>query len=152
MKRPILITAAIALAVVIGAFVWQASPDRGFAPTSSASIEVVDFRAAGSDVEPWSGRGLADELRAALATRRDVGMRVADSAGAGTADYVVTGSIARRGRRSEIGVQLTRRNGASVWSAIYWRPPDDLTSLSSEVVDALLIAVHKDVRAAASGR
>jgi TolB-like protein len=143
---------SLVLVVIAIVVVWQRGGTR---PTMSLGskppppIIMITWDAVGEDVEPWSGVGLGEQVRHALHAR---GVVVTDgNARLGTrspngpedlatrgrlvhATYVLGGTVGRKGRRSEIGMQLVRvQDGATVWTSTFWRDPTDLDSLSSEL-------------------
>jgi TolB-like protein len=162
--------AALVLALSAGgAYAWT------HASHSSASraareppvIVVSSFRTIGPDLEPWSGNGLTHEIEHALGEMRGVVVRrrrldqsspaaapIRNEASAATlaasgrslgADFVLAGTVARIGARSEIGVRLVRvRDGEQLWSGTFWRATVDLGTLPGELAAAVIGALPRD--------
>jgi TolB-like protein len=118
-------------------------------PDRSPPMIALVWRSVGSDVDPWSGAGLEELVRRALAARGVAVRRAEDTQDAAfVADvqglaslgrrldvaYTLGGTVGRRDQRSEIGMQLIRvRDGSPVWSSTFWRDQGDLESLPSEL-------------------
>jgi hypothetical protein len=153
-KRPIGLVVAAVLAVG-AALTWN---QRGGVPTPLAeghglSIVVQPFRTIGGDVEPWSGLGLAQEVRAALDTVKGLQVRPAEGHGYVAADYLLTGSISRRDLRRDIGVELLRlRDRKVLWTGTYWRTASNLASFSTELAEAVVTAIRLDAKPANTSR
>jgi TolB-like protein len=112
-----------------------------------AVIEVAPFTVLGG-MEPWSGLGLAEQMRQALQRLPDIVVRVAADS-ARPAQYVLRGTVSRRGARNEIGVEVVRaREGVVIWSGTYWRAPGDLGAFITDLVDAVLAAIRLDEKRA----
>lgn len=78
---------------------------------------------------------------------------ITDSADHAAASYVVTGTIARRGGRSAIGIQILRgTDKASIWNGAFWRAPSDLQLLSMELAELIGQAIRLDQRKAMVAR
>lgn len=129
----------------IGTLVWirgRESPDTSRA---RPSIAVLEFRVIGTDIEPWSGRGLAQEIRAALDSMehfRATHVEVREDA---SADYLVSGTVARRGARSEIGIEVLRAlDRVHVWTGTYWREQDQLEAFGREIAEAIVLALRRE--------
>jgi TolB-like protein len=150
---------AIGLLVLVAtaiAITWQRSRTRSTTDLESTNpppVISIAWQAVGEDMEPWSGVGLGEQVRQALNAR---GIVVTDDraspakptpggaealAALGrelSATYVLGGTVGRKGKRSEIGMQLVRvQDGAPVWSSTFWRDPSDLQSLASDLAVAV---------------
>ena len=170
--RVIVLLAAVVIAGGAG-FRWGVL--RGAGPALPAdgtpTILVAPFSVSNTTTEPWSGTGLAEEIRIALGANSSVAIRratptvggataptssdaasvrqVAATARSVGADYVLTGIVGRNGRNSEIALRLVRAADATTaWTGTFWRSPTDLSSWASE----LAAAVTEAVRAEETGR
>jgi hypothetical protein len=105
-------------------------------PVSAPPVITLTWHPVGKDVEPWSGLGLGEQVRRALNAR---GIVVVDDTRSRTdANYVLEGTVGRKGKRSEIGMQLVRvQDGVAVWASTFWRDPNDLESLASDLAGAV---------------
>jgi hypothetical protein len=115
-------------------------------------VITIEWRTVGHGVEPWSGVGLAEQVRQALSAH---GVAVSQNGRSPGLDptYLLAGTVGRRGDRNEIGMQLVRvQDGATVWASTFWRDPTDLQSLVSDlaatVAQVLETEVSPDRRAA----
>jgi TolB-like protein len=127
------------------------------------SILVVPLSVGGNGTDPWSGSGLAEEIRVALAANGAVRIRrvepstvskpigASDSVGAAIharragADYVIIGAVGRKAGKSEIGLRLVRATDATTaWSGTFWRSPTDLSTFAADLAAAVTEAVTTD--------
>lgn len=130
------------------------------------TILVAPFAVIGDGTEPWSGGGLAEEVRTALRADRSVVLRRSEPTMAGAtpkpapvtddareiaaarrvgADYVLTGTVGRRERGSEIGLRLIRAADASTaWAGIFWRSPADFPSFAADLAAAVTEAIRAE--------
>lgn len=157
-------------AVVLVAMVAGLRRDRSHTAPSHlpvgdvATILVVPFAVLGTDNEPWSGAGLAEEVRAALAADSSVeirrserpvvsgapqsapdaeGAKAIDAARRVGADYVLTGTVGRGERGGEIGLRLVRAADASTaWTGTFWRSSADFPSFPRDLAAAVSEAVR----------
>jgi TolB-like protein len=107
-------------------------------------VLAVVWHAVGKDVEPWSGPGLAEQVRRALDAR---GIAVSDDRGSRPqqATYVLEGTVGRKDGRSEIGMRLIRvQDGMAVWASTFWRDQNDLQSLVSDLAVAVAEVVETE--------
>jgi len=124
------------------------------------SIIVVPLVPSGSGTDPWSGAGLAEEIRVALAANAAVAIRRADARTSGApgkagdsanmamharragADYVLTGTVGRNAGKNEIGLRLVRASDATTaWSGMFWRSPNDLSTFAADLAAAVTEAI-----------
>jgi TolB-like protein len=147
------ITALAALGLLATASSAGCGRSRSTATKASAPVMVIAWRSVGQNVEPWSGVGLGEQVRHALSAR---GVVFADGRTApvtprsnepvalaslgreANATYVLDGTVARKGGRSEVGMQLIRvHDGMPVWASTFWRDPNDLASLATDLAAAV---------------
>lgn len=158
-----MVTAALTSAAALAAASWwftRAAPPPG-AASEVPPILIAPLRTMGSDVDPWSGAGLSDQIRIALSTERLLTvLRSEHSAAAATdetaeagaqarvarrvgARYVVIGTLGRRDGKSEINLRLIRVSDAAVtWSGTFWRSGDDLASVAVDLAREISEAVR----------
>ena len=116
-------------------------------------ITIAPFRVVGAGTEPWSGLGLAEEIRLALARQPGIVVRSGDSTSTKAADYAMTGTVSRASARSEIGVEVARvRDRAVIWTGTFWRTPADLSLFAGELADVVVQAVRLDEKRAILSR
>ena len=147
----LLVLAAMAVALSLSSGGMRSTAQ---APVSAPPVITIAWRSVGQDVDPWSGVGLGEQVKHALSALGativpDTGARTSLSTGSPGAlaavgrerhaSYVLGGTIGRKGRRSEIGMQLVRvQDSATVWTSTFWRDPTDLESLALDL--ALTVA------------
>jgi hypothetical protein len=139
-----------------------ARPARGGRETLAPPVVALVWRSVGPEVDPWSGAGLEELVRRALAAE-GVAVRptwdTRDTAPAADVKalaslgrrldvaYTLGGTVGRHDRRSEIGMQLVRvRDGSPVWSSTFWRDQADLESLPSELAAAVGEVLKTEMR------
>ena len=124
------------------------------------SILVVPLSVSGNGTDPWSGPGLAEQIRVALAASGAVRVRrsepstvsspvgASDSTAAAIharragADYVIIGTVGRNAAKSEIGLRLVRASDATTaWNGTFWRSSADLSSFAADLAAAVTEAV-----------
>ena len=157
----VIVLAAVLIAAAAAGLRLGRPASAGTTPMSrTPSILVVPLSVSGNGTEPWSGSGLAEEIRVALASAGAVQIRRAhastvsqpvgasDSTGAATharragADYVIIGSVGRNAGKSEIGLRLVRAsNATTVWSGTFWRTSSDLSTFAADLAAAVTEAV-----------
>jgi hypothetical protein len=144
----------VAVAIAVGWYHGRTRSSRALARAGKPAVVAVAWRPVGTDVEPWSGLGLGNQVEYALGTlgvvvAHDTGLRVpplpggpealADLGRQLNATYVLGGTVGRKGPRREIGMQLVRvKDGATLWTSTFWRDAADLESLASDL--ALTVA------------
>lgn len=131
-----------------------------------ATIVVASFAVTAHGIEPWSGTGLAEEVRIALGADKSVVVRrserrVVAAAPAPTpdadsareiaaarrigADYILLGTLGQKARDSEIALHLVRAADASTaWTGTFWRSPADFPSLAGDLAQAVTEAIRAD--------
>jgi TolB-like protein len=121
---------------------------------------VVPLSVSGNGTDPWSGPGLAEEIRVSLASAGAVRIRRADPSTVSTlvggsdstvaanharragADYVIIGTVGRRAGKTEIGLRLVRASDATTaWSGTFWRSSADLSTFAADLAAAVTEAV-----------
>jgi TolB-like protein len=151
------ILAVLATVSVLAHRHWGGSGTSG-APSVQRVVLSLAWRAVGRDVEPWSGLGLAEEVRHALEVKGFVVTQDeerSDSAGSRAsllararrlnATHVLEGTVGRRGDRSEVGMRLVRvHDGEAVWSSTFWRGPEDLGSLPADLATVVAQVLQKE--------
>lgn len=114
------------------------------APETSGAAPVIAVKAFATtspQLDPWSGAGLAQQVRDMLATAHSEAS--ADASGRRSPTHELHGSIAREGQRLAVSVQLLRSGRSdTVWTGAYWRSEQDLTSLASELARAAVTAAR----------
>ena len=146
----VVIVSALAYAVVFGGN--QPRGARASGHVGRAVIELEAFRTLGGVQDPWSGAGLAQQIRDALASDRDVvvilGPNTSQAVG-----FRLRGTISRERSQVSVGVQLLRLPSDSVlWTGAYWRSETDLRSLPDDVAEAVLTVVRRNGDRAGAGR
>ena len=115
---PTIVVTLAVLVVTLGAGGWwRWRQTSGTQPRGGITLAVTPFRAVGAGVSPWSGTGLAAEVRDALDAVSGISARLAGRAEKPAADYLVGGTIGREGTRTAIA---TRSLGA--WTRRCFRP------------------------------
>ena len=155
-NRSLLLAVATTAAILgAGGLAWiyaHGDPDGG-RTLGPVVIAIAPFRVVGAGTEPWSGLGLAEEIRLALVKLPGIVVRSADSTSAEAADYTLAGTVSRASARSEIGVEVTRvRDRAVIWTGTFWRTPADLFLFAGELADAVVQAVRLDEKRAILAR
>lgn len=171
-RRRTILAAALTLAAAVVAISWWIT--RSVAPSNDtsgvSSILIAPLRTTGSQMDPWSGAGLSDQIRTALRSEGSLTVlraehstaplqdevaeaaaqaRVARRAGA---RFVVTGTLGRRDGKSEINLRLIRVSDASVaWSGTFWRSEDDLASAAVDLAREISEAVQVESRRVGAG-
>jgi TolB-like protein len=140
---------------------WAWGSDANVSSTRSQSIAVVSFSTRGDDIEPWNGIGLAREVGYALTRSGSIIVQYDEanrtdrtSGGGGTiselvetgrrlhTDFVLAGTVARTGNRSEIGVRVVRvRDTREVWNGTFWRNASEQQSLPDDLAAAVVGAL-----------
>jgi TolB-like protein len=171
-RRRAILAAALTFTAAVAAIPWWIT--RATAPSNAtsevSSILIAPLRTTGSNVDPWSGAGLSDQIRTALradgsltvlraehpstpvqgeTAEASAQARVARRAGA---RFVVTGTLGRRDGKSEINLRLIRVSDASVaWSGTFWRSGDDLASAAVDLAREISEAVQIESRRSGAG-
>ena len=145
LMRRVAALAAGVIAVAAAAW-WGTRPARPAARRAGPVVlAIAPFRTAGTGLDPWSGLGLAAQVRGALDTAAGISARLADGGAPAAADYLVGGTLARQGSRSTIAIEIVRgRDRALLWTGTFWRGPGELWSLSDELAQQLAIVVRQD--------
>lgn len=154
-NRQLLIAVTAAAILSAGAIAWnhRRGDDGRDPPQRPVVIAIAPFRVVGAGTEPWSGLGLAEEIKLALGRFPGIAVRNADSTSVSAPDYAITGTVSRGNGRSEIGVELTHgRDRAVLWTGTFWRTPADLSSFAAELADAVVQAVRLDEKRALLAR
>jgi TolB-like protein len=162
----VLLLGAVVVGTIGAGLRWNRSRTIELPPRAGnvATILVTPFAVNGAGSEPWSGSGLAEEVRMALdadntvAIRRseptviraalppngDDVMEIAAARRIG-ADYVLTGTIGRKERGSEIGLRLIRATDASTaWTGTFWRSQADFPSFAGDLAAAITEAIRAE--------
>lgn len=159
----IVLVAVLIIAAASGLRLDGTSSARTTPVNRAPSILVVPLSVSGHGTDPWSGGGLAEEIRVALAANTAVRIRRADpatlaaaregndskraatSARRAGADYVLTGTIGRDAGKNEIGLRLVRASDATTaWSGTFWRASTDLSTFAADLAAAVTEAVATD--------
>ena len=140
--------------------VRQTDVDSTAVLDSSSRIAVLPFETSGDSGGRFFGVGLATEVERSLVTEHNLTIVPLSPDADGSAivqtndsslavlgerlgaSHVLTGSIRRRGPRTEIALRLVRtRDSLALWSGTYWRETSALqllpADLTADVVDAL---------------
>ena len=143
---PTIVVTLAVLVVTLGAGGWwRWRQTSGTQPRGGITLAVTPFRAVGAGVPPWSGTGLAAEVRDALDAVSGISARLAGRAEKPAADYLVGGTIGREGTRTAIAIEVVRRmDQAVLWAGTYWRGDADLASLSGDLAQAVALSVRTD--------
>lgn len=157
----LLVVAAVLISAAAAGLRLRGPASPATTPMSSQpSILVVPLSVGTSGTDPWTGPGLAEEIRVALARGSAVRIRRADpsmlskplgasdSTGAAIharragADYAIIGSVGRNGGKSEIGLRLVRASDATTaWSGTFWRSSTDLSTFAADLAAAVTDAL-----------
>jgi len=158
--RMIVFVAVLITAAAAGLRLRGAASVRTTPVNRAPSILVVSLSVSGNGTDPWSGPGLAEEIRVALAAGGAVRIRRADpstvskpvgasdSTGAAIharragADYAIIGTVGRNAGKAEIGLRLVRASDATTaWSGTFWRSSTDLSTFAADLAAAVTEAV-----------
>ena len=158
--RVTVLVAVLVTATAAGLRLRGAASARTTPLSRVPSIIVLPLSVSGNGADPWSGPGLAEEIRGAIAAGSAVRIRrtdpsmaskpvgASDSTGAAIharragADYAITGTVGRNGGKSEIGLRLVRASDATTaWSGTFWRASTDLSTVAADLAAAVAEAV-----------
>lgn len=158
--RVIVLVAVLITATAAGLRLRGAASARTTPVSRVPSIIVVPLSVSGNGTDPWSGPGLAEEIRVAIAAGGAVRIRRADpstvskpvgasdSTGAAMharragADYAIIGTVGRHAGKSEIGLRLVRAADATTaWSGTFWRSSTELSTFAADLAAAVTEAV-----------
>ena len=129
-------------------------------------VFVASFAVRGIGTDSWSGAGLAEEVRLALAADSSVAIRRLNPAVVGAApsptfdadgaeeiaaarrigaDYVLTGTVGRKKVGSDVALRLIRATDASTaWTGTFWRSSTDYPSLAGDLAAAVTEAIRAE--------
>ena len=168
-RGPALVLFTAIVVAAGGGLLWtRSSSSRAVLPRGGApSILVIPLSVSGDDTDPWSGAGLAEEIRTALAADTAVVIRraraeivrtsapatggsedisrIAAEARRVGADYVLTGTVSRKSSKSEIGLRLVRATDEKIaWSGTFWRSRTDLPTFAMDLAAAVTEAISAE--------
>ena len=133
-----------------------------------ASVAVMPFAAPGESGAPGGpSAGLAQDVISRLAKLRSLfvigrgtvfalherGVAPEEAGRMLDVDYVVSGSLARKGRRLSVHVELAEaRSARIVWSEVFDRESDDAFAVIEEIGNRIVASVAHEIEAAESAR
>jgi len=160
--RVIVLVAVLITAAAAGLSLRRAASART-TMSRTPSILVIPLSVRGTGTDPWSGQGLAEEIRVSLASTGAVRIRRADPSAVSTlvgasdstaaanharragADYAIVGTVSRKAGKSEIGLRLVRASDGNIaWSGTFWRSSTDLSTFAADLATAVTDALSTE--------
>ena len=161
--RVIVLVAVLITAAAAGLSLRRAASARTTTMSRTPSILVIPLSVRGTGTDPWSGQGLAEEIRVSLASTGTVRIRRADPSAVSTlvgasdstaaanharragADYAIVGTVSRKAGKSEIGLRLVRASDGNIaWSGTFWRSSTDLSTFAADLATAVTDALSTE--------